>query len=237
MSTVLADPERALSRVLIVDDHPLFSDALAATLQSGNRCEVATAKSLEETFAVLDNGPEPDLIMLDLKLPDVSGISGFEELKQRTKSRILVISSLASGELVKTLLERGAMGFVPKESSPSDFRHAIQEIVSGRRYIPNKYRAVTSGDVAIEDNCVFKSNSQLAALTPQQTRILKLICAGKPNKLIAYELDLAETTVKAHITALLRRLGVTNRTQAAVMVETLSAQNSDAPEVRAFLKN
>ncbi|MBK5933292.1 LuxR family two component transcriptional regulator [Rhodovulum imhoffii] len=228
--------------ILIIDDHPLYSDALASALQMCfEGCAMHRASSMEETVAVLESGVAPDLIMLDLKLPDVNGISGFEKLRQRMpRARILVISSLASVELVQSLLDRGAMGFLPKESPASTLRHAVSEIASGRRYVPREYLARFGGQSARFDNGadVFQTSQVLASLTPQQTRILKLIRAGKPNKQIAYELSLAEATVKAHITALLRRLGVRNRTQAAVMVEELEAQQAgNEQEVRTFLRN
>lgn len=237
-SMVSGREPRAFSSVLVVDDHPLYSDALTATLQrSFGTCDVVAAKSLGETFALLDAGLDPDLVMLDLKLPDVTGISGFEQLKRRLNgSKILVISSLASAELVRELLDRGAMGFLPKESPASALRVAVREVVEGRSYVPREYRSIAKGR-AKEEPCAYRTNPQLAALTPQQKRILRLISEGQPNKLIAYELDLAETTVKAHITALLRRLGVTNRTQAAVLVEAVNAQSGDTTEVRAFLQN
>jgi DNA-binding NarL/FixJ family response regulator len=231
-----------LANVLIVDDHPLYSDALASTLQLGfGTCRFHTAASLQAAFALLDAGVEPDLIVLDLKLPDVAGISGFERLRQRrSDARILVISSMASPELVQSLIDRGAMGFLPKESSAATLRHAVDEIASGRRYVPKEYRSQheRADSACRAEASVYHSNPQLAQLTPQQTRILKQICAGKPNKQIAYELSLAEATVKAHITALLRRLSVRNRTQAAVLVEGLAAQHGGMePEVRAFLNN
>ena len=87
-------------------------------------------------------------------------------------------------------------------------------------------------------SCAYKANPDLPSLTPQQIRILKLLCVGKPNKQIAYELSLAEATVKAHITALLKRLGVQNRTQAVVMVEgAMARQGGIDPEVRSFLQH
>ena len=231
-----------LSSVLIVDDHPLYSDALAATLKLRySDCDIRTARSLRETFSIIDKGLKPDLIMLDLKLPDVTGISGFQELRKRlSTTHILVISSLASADLVHSLLDCGAMGFLPKESSADALHCAVSEIAHGRRFVPKEYRTRPSGEAEIDraNLHAFRANPQLARLTPQQTRILKLICAGKPNKQIAYELSLAETTVKAHITALLRRLGVRNRTQAAVLVEGLMPQSGGTePEVQAFLKN
>ncbi|MEP3844626.1 MAG: response regulator transcription factor [Paracoccaceae bacterium] len=226
-----------LSNVLIVDDHPLYSDALASTLAHGfEDCHIRKAFTLKETFEALDTGFDPDLIMFDLKLPDVCGISGFQELRKRMpNARVLVISSLASAELVQSLLDSGAMGFLPKDASAKTLKYAVTEITSGRRYVPQEYRQGDSGE---HDRCVFESNPELANLTPQQTRILKLICVGKPNKQIAYELSLAEATVKAHITALLRRLGVRNRTQAVVLVESVLARAvGNEPEARAFLQH
>ena len=233
----LAEVEPSFS-VLIVDDHPLYSDALATAMEAGfASCEIRRASTMQETFAVLDRGADPDLIVLDLKLPDVTGISGFQNLRQRMPhTSILVVSSLMSTELVHSLIEGGAMGFLPKESPATPLRHAVREIRAGRRYVPQQFRGAAPAKA--ESVCSFQATPELAALTPQQTKILKLICAGKPNKQIAYELSLAEATVKAHITALLRRLGVRNRTQAVVAVDTLTArQAGHEPEARAFLNN
>ncbi len=225
----------SVSNVLIVDDHPLYSDALASALElSFDDCGIQRACTLKEA---LESGFDPDLIMFDLKLPDVTGISGFQELrKRRPSARVLVISSLASVELVQSLIENGAMGFLPKDASAQTLKYAISEIAAGRRYVPQEYRRVE--EAPAQDSCAFRSSPELSTLTPQQTRILKLICVGKPNKLIAYELSLAEATVKAHITALLRRLGVRNRTQAAVLVDSVMArQTGNEPEARAFLQH
>ena len=147
-----------------------------------------------------------------------------------------MISSLASYDLVHSLLEEGAMGFLPKNASASTLKYVVGEITSGRKYIPGQYRKDRAGTE--QADCAYKANPELPSLTPQQIRILKLICVGKPNKQIAYELSLAEATVKAHITALLKRLGVQNRTQAVVMVEgAMARQGGIDPEVRAFLQH
>ena len=218
--------------VLIVEDHPLYSDALMAALKIVSPdCEVKTAHSLGEAFEDLAGGFQPDLVMFDLKLPDVSGISGFINLRERVAGvPILVISSLASVELVQSLLREGAAGFLPKDSSAQKLRSVLKGIANGQRYIPQEYKK--------QPLCESDVHPRLAALTPQQQKIFKLICAGKPNKQIAYELSLAEATVKAHITALLRRLEVTNRTQAAVLVEAALAEDSgENPEATAFLRN
>ena len=229
--------QRAVLSVLIVDDHPLYSDALASALPLVfEACDVRVANALGDALSKLDEGFDPDLVMFDLKLPDVTGISGFVKLRARLpEARILVISSLASVDLVQSLLREGAAGFLPKDASADMLRDVLQKIVAGGTHVPQAYRQVDGGDAP---GCTAEfDHPKLAALTPQQQRIMRLIRDGKPNKQIAYELSLAEATVKAHITALLRRLGVRNRTQAVIMVEAAVAeQGGDEPEARAFLK-
>jgi len=218
---------------LIVDDHPLYCDALAAAISVVcPDCVVQQSTSLTEALARLDDGFSPSMVIFDLKLPDVSGISGFIAMRDRLEDvPILVISALTSHELVRKLMEEGAAGFLPKETSTQELRHVIARVSSGKKYLPRAYAegmpcaADRSGD----------EHPTLAALTPQQKKIMALICAGKANKQIAYELSLAEATVKAHITGLLGRLGVKNRTQAAVLVKNVMAGDMEDPEARAFL--
>ena len=225
----------AIRSVLIVDDHPLYSDALAAALSLAfPECHLEKASTLGAALSLAAGGLEPDLVMFDLKLPDVSGISGFQSLRKALPgSPVLVISSLTSVQVVQALMEEGAAGFLPKDAPAPVLREALREIEAGRHYVHPAYRTEPR---ALQD--AFDGHPKLAELTPQQQKIMKLICAGKPNKQIAYELSLAEATVKAHITALLRRLGVQNRTQAAVLVENsqpatgIGAGEADA---RAFL--
>lgn len=229
---------RAPSSILIVDDHPLFSDALASAIEVAlGDCRIFKAETLEGAFEALQTNSHTDVVIFDLKLPDVTGISGFYALTDRAPSaKILVISSLASADLVRSLMEGGAAGFLPKDSPAATVRYALREVLAGRCYVPKSFQARC--DRSDADLCAFRSNPDLANLTPQQLRILRLICDGKPNKQIAYELSLAEATVKAHITALLRRLGVQNRTQAVVMVESSMARHGGSePEARAFLQH
>lgn len=223
--------------VLIVDDHPLYGDALAAALRASfANCRIEMTRTLKEAFVKLEDGFRPDLIMFDLILPDVSGISGFQELRSRWPSTpVLVISSLASAKLVRSLVDNGAMGFMPKDAPAKTLKFVVNEIMAGRKYFPVEYSRAEIPP-APEDGA-FQSTPELSSLTPQQTRILKLICVGKQNKQIAWELSLAEATVKAHITALLRRLGVRNRTQAAVLVDSVKARYAGGkPEAEAFLQ-
>lgn len=236
--TPLAASQGVVSSVLIVDDHPLYRDALASAIQLVfPEAHVTQTETLADALSVVDKGTLPDLVMFDLKLPDVSGISGFLTLRDRLPSSpILVISALASVELVQTLIREGAAGFLPKETSAQHLKDVLSRVGAGQTYVPAAYQcAGRKVRAAARDEEV---HPKLAALTPQQRKIMKLICAGKANKQIAYELSLAEATVKAHITALLRRLGVRNRTQAAVLVESEGAaqfQDAQDPEAQAFL--
>lgn len=228
---------RPVSSILIVDDHPLYSDALESALEmmfSG--CDIRKAQTLNAALETAAAGFDPDLVMFDLKLPDVTGVSGFKTLRNRLpNSRILVISSLASVELVQSLLAEGAAGFLPKDTSASQLRAVLAKIAAGGTFVPKDFRKAETSD-ADELSAEF-DHPKLAELTPQQQRIMRLICKGKPNKEIAYELSLAEATVKAHITALLRRLGARNRTEAVVVVEeAMAEQRGDEPEARAFLR-
>ncbi len=223
MKTEARDPiPCGVKAVLVIDDHPLYGDALASTLRRAFQdCRVETATTLCDGIERVGADFRPDLVMLDLKLPDVTGLSGFLRLRDRMPDTpILVISALTSPELVHALMAEGAAGFLPKEASSQVMQHALCVVSAGRKYLPPEY-AQSRRDPSLPPD-VHAISQRIAELTPQQTRIMKLICAGKPNKQIAYELQLAEATVKAHITALLRRLGVQNRTQAAVLAESVN---------------
>lgn len=218
------DPQEhvVIKSILVIDDHPLYCDALAATLEKLFRSRlVKKATTLKEGLRFVGARFQPDLVMLDLKLPDVTGLSGFLKVKDRLPDvPVLVISAESSDETVSTLMTAGAAGFIPKDASHKVLQQALMEIREGRRFLPPGYapsKKPTQSDMTVQQIA-----HKIADLTPQQNRIMKLICAGKPNKQIAYELSLAEATVKAHITALLRRLGVNNRTQAAILVKSAS---------------
>ena len=213
--------------VLVIDDHPLYSDALASSLRHVYQdCHIETATTLNDGLQKIGPDFTPDLVMLDLKLPDVTGISGFLRLRSTLPDTpILVISALTSGEVIDAVMDAGAVGFVPKDVSTQVLQSAFSSLQSGGKFLPPGYQRTSENAANSVD--VQLISQKIAELTPQQTRIMKRICAGKPNKLIAYELSLAEATVKAHVTALLRRLGVRNRTQAAVLVDSASLDGDD----------
>jgi DNA-binding NarL/FixJ family response regulator len=211
---------RARPRVplaMIIDDHPLFCEALSMTLRSAlDVDEVVTAASLGEGLDRLQRKPAPDVILLDLKLPDVDGIDGLIRLKRAAAGvPVVVVSSLADDRMINSVVQAGAAGFIPKHSQRSVFVEAFDHIWAGGVFTPEGYVPPDGGPVLDEQEAV----ERLSALTQQQARILQLVCEGKLNKQIAYELDIAETTVKAHLTAILRKLNVQSRTQAVLIAQ------------------
>ncbi|MBC2835415.1 response regulator transcription factor [Paragemmobacter straminiformis] len=214
--------ERVLRSALIVDDHPLFCDALSMTLRAvAGIEEIATADRIEAAIARLDQAAHPDVVVLDLNLPDVTGLDGLIRLKASARDvPVVVVSSLADNRVIGAALRAGAAGFVPKHSHREVFRAAFEAIRSGIGYVPEGF--VPQGDPKAPASQREASIARLALLTRQQAKILQLICEGMLNKQIAYELTIAETTVKAHVTAIMRKLGVQSRTQAVLIAREAS---------------
>lgn len=208
-----------IDTVLVVDDHPLFCDALVLTLRNAfDLSEVKTANSLSQAMELLGGGLSPDAIVLDLNLPDVSGAEGLVALRRRVpETPITVVSALMKPRMVAAALAAGAQGFVTKDADRDGMCDAFRRMWSGETYVPEGYSPEDAeADAANSQKEVM---SRLSTLTPQQTKILRLVCEGKPNKLIAYDLSIAETTVKAHVTAILRKLGAHSRTQAVLIAK------------------
>lgn len=212
-------PRPVIKTALIVDDHPLFCDALTMTLRlSAGIADVRTADRLEQALEMLDGSWQPDVIVLDLNLPDVQGLDGLLRIRQAGSDvPVIVVSSMADDRVVSSALQAGAAGFIPKHSQREVFREAFDTIARGRVYLPAGFVPVTRGEAALSEG--EEALQRLGLLTKQQARILQLICEGKLNKQIAYDLSIAETTVKAHVTAIMRKLSVQSRTQAVLLAQ------------------
>lgn len=213
--------EPAAGWALVVDDHPLFCDALELTLRSvGKFDDVKTENSIENALQQLETSPPPSLILLDLNLPDVSGLDGLIRLKRAASaSPVVIVSSMTDNTIIRGAIASGAAGFVPKHSQRSVFSEALEHIKKGEIYTPSGFIDDDTDTAATE------TVSRLTSLTNQQARILELICEGKLNKQIAYDLSIAETTVKAHVTAIMRKLGVQSRTQAVLVAQDVRFSN------------
>ena len=201
---------------LVVDDHPLFCEALEMTLRSVRPgWEVVTAPTLEQGLDRLRDRGAPALVVLDLNLPDVTGFDGLIRARHLAGAApVIVVSSMTENKIVSGALRAGAAGYVPKHSPRAIFKAALEAIEGGGTYLPENFVETARADDDAGD-----AVARMATLTPQQGRILELICDGKLNKQIAWELSIAETTVKAHVTAIMRKLGVRSRTQAVLVAQ------------------
>lgn len=219
------DHHRRFVSALIVDDHPLFCDALAMTLKTvAGIEEIETASLLSDALDALDEGAHPDVIVLDLNLPDVHGLDGLIRLNTAAGGTpVVVVSSMADNRMVSSVMRAGARGFVPKHSQRGIFRQAFDALSRDEVFLPEGF--VDVADAGHPGDPPDDAVSRLTSLTNQQARILQLICEGKLNKQIAYDLSIAETTVKAHVTAIMRKLGVQSRTQAVLIAGETSFSN------------
>ena len=218
---------------LIIDDHPLFLEALDASLHVAfPAARVETADSIGAAKRALEQGTKPDLILLDLKMPDTTGFEGVVSLKAASpRTPLCVISSLSGDEIIRQIRDLGASGFINKSAKRENIITAVRQLLEGKEYFD------VEGDWPVSPaqasgNRELEILARLRELTPQQYKVLSLICEGKLNKQIAYELDIVETTVKAHITSIFKKLAIHNRTQAVLIMQKLKLQGLivDQPE-------
>ena len=213
------DAPTGIRSVLVIDDHPLFCEALSMTLQNILELSaIETANSLSAGFEKINRGLAADAVVLDLNLPDVSGVDGLLRLRARLPSTpIVVVSALGDNRVIAAVMAAGAAGFIRKDAPREVLTDAFRKVWAGETCFPEDFVAPAGGQAA--PDATEQIIARLSSLTPQQVTILKLVCEGKLNKQIAYDLSIAETTVKAHITAILRKLGVHSRTQAALLAK------------------
>ncbi|MGE8498478.1 MAG: response regulator transcription factor ErdR [Pseudomonas sp.] len=211
----------AAYEILIADDHPLFRSALqqALTLGLGPQVRLVEAASIAELEARLGEKSDWDLVLLDLNMPGAYGFSGLVLLRgQYPQIPVVMISAQEDAPVVVRAREFGASGFIPKSSSLETIQEAVRGVLDGDAWWPHLTQEATS----VSDEAKAAS-AGLASLTPQQFRVLTMVCEGLLNKQIAYELSVSEATVKAHVTAIFRKLGVRTRTQAALLLQQLES--------------
>ncbi|WP_367716147.1 response regulator transcription factor [Nitratireductor sp. GISD-1A_MAKvit] len=207
-------------RFLVADDHPLFRGALKGALIGLDKsCKILEAGDFEGAKALADENI--DLVLLDLSMPGVSGLSGLVALRGMNPAvPIVVVSAHDDPETIRRALELGASGFISKSSGMDEIRNAVQTILDGGIHAPQDIDLGAEADPDVADliRC-------LQTLTPQQTRVLSMLAEGLLNKQIAYELNVSEATIKAHVSAVLQKLNVDSRTQAVIRLSKIGTDS------------
>ena len=203
--------------IILVDDHPLFREALRSTIRLGlPAARIEEAESIEAAKAVLAEKPGIDVIVLDLSMKGVTGFDGMISLRIRfPRIPILVCSGLEEGRIVREALRLGAAGFVPKSAARTTYMEALDCIMRGSIFVPDLPSCEAAGGEGAD------ASARIAALTPAQMNVLSMIKRGKLNKQIAFELGIGDSMVKAHVSEIMRKLGVRNRTQVALCASAL----------------
>ncbi|MGF1750894.1 response regulator [Vibrio cionasavignyae] len=202
--------------IIIADDHPLFRNALFQSVHMAiSGANLLEADSLSSLLSLLEKSEEPDLILLDLKMPGANGMSGLIQLRaDHPDIPIVVISASEEASIVSQVKMHGAFGFIPKSSDMKVLIGALNQVLEGEPYFPIELMS--------EDSAYSDLAEKIATLTPQQYKVLGMLSDGLLNKQIAYDLNVSEATIKAHMTAIFRKLGVKNRTQAVILLNEAS---------------
>ena len=213
-------------RVLIADDHPLVLGALRRAVSGaipGTRIHEAT--DFESLAAALEETPDMDLVLLDLTMPGVRGFSGLLFLRsERPGVPVIVVSGNEDRAVMRHCIEFGAAAYIPKSLDVETMRAAIRKVIEGGQWTPPDL------DLAAQPHREASALvRRLSSLTPQQVRVLMMLSQGLLNKQIAYELGVSEATVKAHVSAILQKLGVESRTQAVILAAKIEKMQELAP--------
>ncbi|WP_406858509.1 MULTISPECIES: response regulator [unclassified Alsobacter] len=205
---------------MIADDHPLVRGALRTAVAGVEpEAEILEAGTFEEVTDSLGRGMDLDLVLLDLTMPGVQGFSGLMYLRaQHPGTPVVVVSGNEDRGVIRRCIEFGASGFIPKTVDVETMRAAIRAVLDGGDYTPPDVDMSAPMDRETSDLV-----KRLGSLTPQQVRVLMMLSEGLLNKQIAYELSVSEATVKAHVSAILQKLGVESRTQAVIAASRIAA--------------
>lgn len=211
--------------IIIADDHPLFRAALRQAVNQAVpdalAVEVESIKALQDA---VDAHPDADLVLLDLNMPGAHGFSGLVFMRgQYPGLPVVVVSGSEELQVMRRSIDYGASGFIPKSAPLPTITQAIQDVLGGDVWLPE---GVAERIERLQGDTTDFSE-KLASLTPQQFRVLGMLAEGLLNKQIAYDLDVSEATIKAHITAVFRKLGVRNRTQAVIAIQQMEIDPSD----------
>lgn len=221
---------RRVDDILIIDDHPLMCDALALTLRMAFGLKrVRTERTLLAAQEAIRAGALPDAIILDLNLPDARGSEGIVTLRRLVPEvPVTLISADNDPGMISAVMAAGAQGYVSKSLCREEMCSALRRMWSGERVTPDDYDPHTpSSSTTASEIDLAELGRRFQTLTPQQMKILRLICEGKANKEISYELSIAEATVKTHVTAIMAKIKARRRTQAVRMANMMRLFDGD----------
>lgn len=206
----MTDPDRGMVRILIADDHQLVRELVASHLRAQGDFEVMTVESYSSAERAIGESGAFDIILLDFAMPGVGGVQAVPDLIARNSGKpVVLFSGLARRDTVQEAVARGAAGFIPKSTPARDLPAAIARILAGERYLPPDFETASVAQ---------KSD---LGLTPRELQVLRAVREGLMNKEIAARMGLSEVTVKMHVRSICTKLNARNRTQAAIVAETL----------------
>ena len=216
-----------MSTILIADDHPLFRDALQrAVLTALPQARVHSADSVHALLSLIEQFPEAELLLLDLHMPGARGYSALAHIRgQYPGLPTIVVSGHEEAQVARRAMAHGASAYIPKSTDGADIVAAIRAVLDGDVWLPP---ALLGSHSELKPDEAAAA-AQIATLTPQQFRVMTMIAEGLLNKQIAWELGVSEATVKAHMTAIMRKLGVNNRTQVALIASELAVEQESMP--------
>ncbi|WP_221795571.1 response regulator [Oceanobacter mangrovi] len=226
-SGAIAETEGTTYKLLIADDHPLFREAIADVVRNRYpNADIIEAENLEDAAALAEQQDDLDLILLDLNMPGMNGLNGLIQLRNESPTiPVVIISAEEEKSVVLQAMTYGAVGFIIKSLPREKMTQALEQVLAGQVYLPSDVIRA-SDDGRSRQKRVQEENQippeMLNSLTRRQLLVLERMANGESNKQIAYNLSIAETTVKAHVSAILRKLSVHNRIQAV-----LAASNVD----------
>lgn len=207
-----------MARAIIADDHPLFRAAMNQALSDTLSSEILEVSSFQQLEQALFTQPQIELVFLDLSMPGNQGLTGLSTLRsQYPDILVVIVSANEDTRVVRQAMALGASGYIPKSVPLPEWKTAVVTVLAGDNWLPASMQDVINQP----DKELSAFANQLEQLTPQQFKVLQCIANGLLNKQIAYQLGVQETTIKQHVSAILRKLNCINRTQAGILFKQM----------------